>query len=57
MNIGISEILYHNIVSINSNKNILTYDIFIETINSKFPISVSLKKGSEFIEIINKERV
>jgi hypothetical protein len=55
MNIGISEILYHNIVSINSNKNILTYDIFIETINSKFPISVSLKKGSEFIEIINKE--
>jgi hypothetical protein len=50
-----SLILYHNIITINSNKNPLTYDIFIETINSKFPISISLKKGPEFIELINKE--
>lgn len=55
LNIGITEILYQNIVSINTNKNILTYDIFIETLNLKYPISVSLKKGPEFLFLLNKE--
>jgi hypothetical protein len=55
MNVGISEINIKNITSINTNKNLLTLDIFIETINTKFPISVNLKKGPEFLEKLNTQ--